>query len=104
MAPGSLIDLTISPALLAEIQEAAAQEHRPANDVVRDALERYLAEWRRESALARTPGAAPEKRSAREAAARLREQRQGNIPSIRGLDDSSIQVNETGTAETITCA
>lgn len=34
--------LVISSALMAEIQSAAAEEHRSAPDLVRDAVERYL--------------------------------------------------------------
>ena len=38
--------LVIPADLSAEIQAAADQEHRPASDIVRDALERYLTETR----------------------------------------------------------
>jgi hypothetical protein len=41
--------LTIPPALVAELQAATDEEHRPALDVLRDAVERYRKEqrWRR---------------------------------------------------------
>ena len=45
MTPASDTDL-IPPALVAEIQAAADEQHRPASDVVREALERYLKEAR----------------------------------------------------------
>jgi dihydrodipicolinate synthase/N-acetylneuraminate lyase len=35
-------NLAIPPALLAEIQAAAEQEHRPALDVLQDAVHRYI--------------------------------------------------------------
>ncbi|HWC91462.1 MAG TPA: hypothetical protein VG433_17455 [Pirellulales bacterium] len=38
--------LTIPPALLAQVHAAAQEEHRPADEVLRDALERYLRERR----------------------------------------------------------
>jgi predicted transcriptional regulator len=49
--PSSNTDLTIPPALAAAIQAVAEDEHRPAADVVRDALEGYLEGrgWRRRS-------------------------------------------------------
>jgi len=49
MKPGSDITLTIPPALAAEIQAAADEEHRPAIEVLRDAVEGYRKEqrWRR---------------------------------------------------------
>jgi len=40
--PDSDTELTIPPALAAEIKAAAESEHRPAADVVREALENYL--------------------------------------------------------------
>jgi hypothetical protein len=42
MKPGSDTDLTIPPALAAEVQAAADDEHRPAAEIVRDTLEGYL--------------------------------------------------------------
>jgi predicted transcriptional regulator len=39
-------DALIRPALLAEIEAAAAEEHRPASALVCEALERYLSERR----------------------------------------------------------
>lgn len=68
-------DLTIPPSLMADIQAAAKDEHRPATEVVRDALERYLAEWRKGA----SPRHAQAKRTPAEAAARMREQRAGNV-------------------------
>jgi hypothetical protein len=38
--------MTILPALLAQVQAAADEEHRPAADVLREAVERYLRERR----------------------------------------------------------
>ncbi len=38
--------ITIPPALLAEVQAAADEEHRPAIEVLREAVERYLRERR----------------------------------------------------------
>jgi hypothetical protein len=37
---------TIPPALLAQVQSAADEEHRPAADLLREAVERYLRERR----------------------------------------------------------
>ena len=41
--------IVISPALLAEIQAAAAEEKRPAEEMVREAIEHYLRnrQWQR---------------------------------------------------------
>ena len=49
MTSGSDTKLVIPPALAAEIQAAADEEHRPALDVLRDAVEGYRKEqrWRR---------------------------------------------------------
>jgi hypothetical protein len=68
-------DLVIPSALAAEIQAAAADEHRSATDIVRDALEHYLADWRKRA------GQVPEKprQTPVEAATRLRELRKGNV-------------------------
>jgi hypothetical protein len=63
----------IPPALLAEVEAAAELEHRPAVDLVKAALERYLAE--RQSAV-ETP---VPKRTAAEAVERMLEQRKGNV-------------------------
>ena len=43
MAPDNGIELALPPGLAAQLQAAAEVEHRPAIDVLRDALERYLA-------------------------------------------------------------
>jgi len=42
MKPREDNPITISPALLAEIREAADEERRPAGDLLREAVERYL--------------------------------------------------------------
>jgi hypothetical protein len=49
MTPGDDTSLAIPPALAAEIQAAADEEHRPALDVLRDAIDGYRREqrWRR---------------------------------------------------------
>lgn len=49
MNPGSDTDLVIPAALVVQIQAAANEEHRPALDVLRDAIENYRNEqrWRR---------------------------------------------------------
>jgi predicted transcriptional regulator len=39
--------LTIPRALAAEVQAAADEEHRERGDLVREALERYIQEWKR---------------------------------------------------------
>lgn len=44
MKPTDTDDLTIAPALQAEIRAAAAEVHRPAREIVREAIEEYLAE------------------------------------------------------------
>ena len=41
----------ISPGLVAEIQAAAAAEHRSAADIVQEALERYLVQRRKGTVL-----------------------------------------------------
>lgn len=40
------VDALIPPGLLAEIEAAAAEEHRPARELVGEAVERYLSERR----------------------------------------------------------
>jgi hypothetical protein len=52
--------LAIPPALLAEIQEEADKEQRPASDVLRDAVRRYVREkrWQRTLAYGRERAAA----------------------------------------------
>jgi hypothetical protein len=74
MKPTTDAELTIPPSLVAEIQATADVEHRPAAEVLRDALERYLADARKARA-----GAAPGHRSRAAAAARMREMRKGNV-------------------------
>ena len=68
----------IPPALVAEIRAAAAAEHRPVAEVVQDALERYLAQRRKDASAARSETTLP-RRTATEAAARLRERRKGTV-------------------------
>jgi hypothetical protein len=80
------IDLDrMPPDLLAQVQAAAEEEHRPTRDLVRDALEHYLESRRRVAP--RTD--APEKALA--VIAQLRELRKGNVlpegVTIRGLID-----------------
>jgi hypothetical protein len=76
--------LTVPASLLAELKEAADEEHRPVADVLRDAVQRYLSESHRDArpAIRRTPA---------EAAARMREHRKGTfLPegvTIRNLTD-----------------
>ncbi|MGD0108118.1 MAG: ribbon-helix-helix protein, CopG family [Rhodopila sp.] len=78
--------LMIPPALLAQVEAAAEEEHRTTADVVREALERYLSRSHRD--IASRPAA---KRTPVEAATRMREQRQGTfLPegmTIRDLID-----------------
>jgi hypothetical protein len=68
-------DLTIPPALAAQLQAAAADQHRPAREVLRDAVEEYLRAWRPLTPSQRSPG---------EAATRMMRARQGNVR----LDDA----------------
>ena len=77
MKPHSDTDL-IPPALVAEIQAAADAEHRPAADLVQEALERYLAQRRKDMSTAQGKPT-PARRTAAEAAARLRERRKGTV-------------------------
>ena len=42
MTPDNGIELVIPPSLAARIQTAAAEEHRTAADLLRDAMDRYL--------------------------------------------------------------
>jgi hypothetical protein len=71
MKPDAMSDLTIPADLDAEIRAAAVDAHRPADEIVREALQRYLADWR----AARVPDA----RRRAEAAARMRAQRHGRV-------------------------
>ena len=85
MKPGSDIKLTIPPALAAEIQAAADEEHRPALDVLRDAVEgcRKEQRWRRTLAYGADRAKAlgvTEADVPRLIAAYRREQRQGLCP------------------------
>lgn len=46
MKIGRFADALVSPGLMAEVEAAAAQEHRSARDLVCDAVERYLSQRR----------------------------------------------------------
>jgi hypothetical protein len=46
MKTGHPADALIPPGLLAEIEAAAAEEHRPVRELVGEAVERYLSERR----------------------------------------------------------
>jgi hypothetical protein len=72
-------DLAIPPALAAQLQAAADEQHRPAREVLRDAVEEYLRAWR--------PLASSNRRSPAEAAARIMRARQGNAR----LDDAALR-------------
>jgi hypothetical protein len=73
--PGGATNLVIPPALAAAIQAAAEDEHRTTDDLVRDALERYLTDWRNRTG----HGQKKAGKTPVEAAARLRELRKGNV-------------------------
>jgi hypothetical protein len=72
-------DLAIPPALAAQLQAAAEEQHRSVRDVLRDALEGYLR--------ARRALVSPNRRSPKEAAARMMRARQGNVR----LDDAALR-------------
>jgi hypothetical protein len=78
MKHDSDIALTIPAALLAKIQAAAGDERRKTEDVVQEILERYLAQRRRNASLAGETQPISTARTPAQAAARLRELRQGN--------------------------
>ncbi len=63
---------SLPPALLAEVEAAADEDHRAVSDVVRDALERYLSQTHKlaQPVARRTPA---------EAAARMRQQRKNTF-------------------------
>jgi len=65
------ISLALPPALMAEVEAAAAQEQRETGDLVREAVERYLAQ-------PREPAQTGTKLTAADAAERLLAQRKGN--------------------------
>jgi len=69
----ALVDELLPPELVAEIEVAAAAEHRPAREIVREAIELYLQERRTLAANRDQP------RTPAEAAARILELRKGNI-------------------------
>jgi hypothetical protein len=84
-------DFAIPPALAIRIQAVADRQHRPAADIVRDALEHYLADSH-EIAGPIESQAAPPGRTSTEAAARLLENRKGNaLP--RGLTIRDMQTH-----------
>jgi predicted DNA-binding protein len=67
----------IPPALLEQLEAMAAAEHRPARDMLREAVERYLRERRALAAAAERPFA--RELTPREAVARILELRKGNV-------------------------
>jgi hypothetical protein len=68
-------DVVIPRSLVAELQAAADAERRTTADLVKDALERYLTDWRKRAI---NPPEKPRLTPA-QAAARLREARKGNV-------------------------
>lgn len=74
-------DGLIPPALLAEVEAIAAVEHRPARDMVREALERYLQE--RQTSTLQVSGRLSPKRTPQEAAARMLERRKGHTLPVK---------------------
>jgi predicted DNA-binding protein len=68
---------SLPAALLAQVQAAALEEHRPTTEIVREAVERYL-ESRRDHGGASTENAARAEKGLA-AAAQIRELRKGNI-------------------------
>ena len=74
---GETISWVLPPALLAEVEAAADEEHRAPGDVVREAPERYLVE--RRGAAAPSEAFQIKKRTPAEAAARMRELRKGTF-------------------------
>lgn len=82
MKPHNTDDLTISPALAAEIRAAAAATHRPAQEIVHEALEHYLAERQAST----RPVLDAKARAA--AGARMRERRKGrSLPEGMTIED-----------------
>jgi transcriptional/translational regulatory protein YebC/TACO1 len=77
-AEASPARLTIPPVLLAEIHAEARKDNRPADDVLRDVIERGLEDRRRRVNSAPTDQVRA-KPSAAEAVARLLEQREDNV-------------------------
>ena len=73
--PNGDTDLVIPPALAAEIQAVADGDGRPAADIIRDALESYLANWHERMSHAQEKP----RKTALEAATRLRELRKGIV-------------------------
>jgi hypothetical protein len=73
-------DLAIPSALAVRLQAMAEEQHRPARDVLRDAVEGYLRAWR-----PLTPSTT--QRSPMEAAARMMRARQSNVR----LDDAALR-------------
>lgn len=63
--------------LLAEVQAAAEEEHRPTSDIVREAVERYLKQRHASANTSVAKNGETEKGLA--AAARIRELRKGNL-------------------------
>jgi len=77
----------IPPSLLEQVQAMAAAEHRPASEILRDAIESYQRDHRGVVELAReNPSAAP--RSPQQAVARILERRQyRNLPDGMTIRD-----------------
>jgi hypothetical protein len=67
-------DALLPPALLAEIEAMAAAEHRPAREMLREAVERYLQD-RRPFAGVNNSGSTAPLRTPQQAAARMLERR-----------------------------
>jgi hypothetical protein len=78
---GRLPDLPISPALVARLQATAEEQHRSAQDVLRDAVELYL------RVLHPLSPEVASRRLPAEAAAPVRRARQGNAR----LDDAALR-------------
>jgi predicted transcriptional regulator len=77
----------ISPSLLEQVQAMAAVEHRPASEILRDAIESYQRDHHGAVELAEEkPSAAP--RSPQQAVARILERRQyRNLPEGMTIRD-----------------
>jgi hypothetical protein len=88
MATNAVTDLTIPSSLATQIQAAADRQNRPVADIVRDALEHYLAGFPDVTGSIGMRAALPGRTPA-EAAARLLQNREGNVLprglTIRGM-------------------
>jgi len=81
MPPDSTLELTIPAALAARVQAVAADEHRPAAEIVCEALEHYLQERQDHAA---PPSTQPARPSPAEALARM-QARRANTPLPEGM-------------------